>query len=109
MKGAFEFAIVMMFSMPVVVFGINFVEIMMHYNQARFLQNYIVTQVEHQNRLDQSVYELIDEGKKQCEACKVKITPFQERYRVEVSFPVEIPLIDYHATGKTSMMTQIIK
>lgn len=109
MKGAFEFAIVMLFSMPVVVFGINFVEIMMHYNQARFLQNYAVSQIEHQNRLDDSVYELIDEGKENCQACKVNITPVSNRYRVEVTFPIDIPLIDYHATGKTHMMTQIIK
>ena len=55
MKGAFEFGFIMLFSLPMIVFGIGFVEIMMNYNQARYLQNYTIMQIEHQNRLDDSV------------------------------------------------------
>ena len=108
MKSAFEFAFLMLFSLPFVVFGINFVEIVMNYNHARYLQNYAITQIEHQNRLDHSVWELIDEGKKYCDSCQVDIEEINQRYKVTVTFPIQIPLIQYEAIGKTSMMSQII-
>ena len=55
MKGAFEFGFIMIFALPMIVFGLNFMQILMTYNQARQYQNYVVTQIEHQNRLDDSV------------------------------------------------------
>ena len=109
MKGAFEFGIIMMFSLPLVVFGLNFMEIAMTYNQARQYQNYVVTQIEHQNNLDSIVYELIDDGKKYCESCKLDIQQINDRYDVKVTFPIEISLIDYHTNGVTHMLTQVIK
>lgn len=109
MKGAFEFGFIMMFSLPIVVFGLNFVEIIMTYNQARAFQNYAVTQIEHQNRLDESVYELIEDGKKYCSTCSISITPNAQRYDVKVTFPIQLPLIDYHANGTMHMLTQNIK
>lgn len=109
MKGAFEFGFIMMFSLPIVVFGINFMQIAMTYNQARQFQNYTVMQIEHQNRLDESVYELIDEGKKFCPACNIEITPVNQRYDVCVTFPIDITLVNYHAQGVTHLLTQNIK
>ena len=109
MKGAFEFGFIMIFSLPILVFGLNFVEIMMTYNQARQLQNYAVTQIEHQNRLDEHVYELIDEGSQYCPSCTVTITPYAQRYDVKVTFPIRLPLISYTTHGAMHMMTQIIK
>ena len=99
----------MLFSLPLVVFGINFMEIAMTYNQARQYQNYVVTQIEHQNNLDSIVYELIDDGKKYCESCKLDIQQVNDRYDVKVTFPIHIPLIDYHTNGVTHMLTQVIK
>lgn len=109
MKGAFEFGIIMMFSLPLVVFSLNFMEIALTYNQARQYQNYVVTQIEHQNNLDNTVYELIDEGKKYCETCKLEINPLNNRYDVKVTFPINIKLINYHSNGVTHMLTQTIK
>lgn len=109
MKGAFEFGFIMIFAMPILVFGINFLDIMMTYNQARQLQNYAITQIEHQNRLDDSVYELIDEGKKYCPECKVTITKMNQRYDVKVKFPISISFINYQSTGVTHSLTQTIK
>lgn len=109
MKGAFEFGFIMLFSLPMIVFGIGFVEIMMNYNQARYLQNYTIMQIEHQNRLDDSVYALIEEGKRYCDQCDVRIININERYRVTVTFPIRLPIINYEAKGMTSTLTQIIK
>ena len=109
MKGAFEFGFIMLFSLPMIVFGIGFVEVMMNYNQARYLQNYTIMQIEHQNRLDDSVYALIEEGKRYCDQCDVRIININERYRVTVTFPIRLPIINYEAKGMTSTLTQIIK
>ncbi|MGN1343538.1 MAG: hypothetical protein ACI4U3_03105 [Traorella sp.] len=109
MKGAFEFGIILMFSLPMVVFGLNFMEIAMTYNQARQYQNYVVMQIEHQNNLNEQVYELIEEGKKYCSTCHLDINEMNNRYDVKVTFPIDINLIDYHTQGITHMMTQIIK
>lgn len=109
MKGAFEISFIMMFSLPIIVFGMNFMQIVMTYNQARHFQNYIVTQIEHQNQLNHTVYELIDEGQKYCTSCSFNIHKNNDRYEVTVTFPIHIHLIDYHTNGVTRMMTQIIK
>lgn len=109
MKGAFEFSFVMMFSLPFIVFGLNFMQIVMTYNQARHFQNYIVTQIEHQNQLNDHVYELIDYGKKYCTTCNFDIKQISNRYEVSVTFPIDISIINYHSNGITKMMTQVIK
>lgn len=109
MKGAFELSIIMIFSLPFVVFGMNFMQIAMSYNQARYFQDFIVTQIEHQNKLNDNVRELIDEGHKFCSSCIYEIDQISDRYAVTVKFPIDIPLIDYHSKGVTKMMTQVIK
>ena len=109
MKGAFEFCIIMIFSIPLIVFGINFIQIAMSYNQARYFQDFIITQIEHQNKLNEHVKELIDDGQKFCSSCTYDITQINDRYLVTVKFPIDIPLIDYHSKGVTKMITQIIK
>lgn len=109
MKGAFELSIIMIFSLPFVVFGMNFMQIAMSYNQARYFQDFIVTQIEHQNKLNDSVLELIDEGQTFCSSCTYEIDQISDRYAVTVKFPIDIPLIDYHSKGVTKMMTQVIK
>ena len=109
MKGAFELSIIMIFSLPFVVFGMNFMQIAMSYNQARYFQDFIVTQIEHQNKLNDNVRELIDEGQKFCSSCTYEIDQINDRYAVTVKFPIDIPLIDYHSKGVTKMMTQVIK
>lgn len=109
MKGAFEFCFIFVFSMPLLVFGINFMQIAMSYNQARQYQNYAVTQIEHQNRFDESVNELIDEGKKYCSNCELSVIKNADRYDVKVTFPIRIPLINYSSRGVTHSLTQVIK
>ena len=109
MKGAFEFGFIMIFALPMIVFGLNFMQILMTYNQARQYQNYVVTQIEHQIRLDDSVYELIDNRKKYCSSCTLNITPTDQRYDVKVTFPIHLSLINYHTNGSLHMMTQVIK
>lgn len=109
MKGAFELAFIMMFSMPMLVLGINFVQIMMAYNQARFLQDYSISVIEHQNRLDDYVYQLIDEKALKYPDLTMDIRKHESRYQVKVTFPVEIPMIGYKNKGSVVTDTQIIR
>ncbi|MEG0959174.1 MAG: hypothetical protein RSE60_07375 [Erysipelotrichaceae bacterium] len=109
MKGAFELGFIMMFSMPVIVLGMNFVQIMMSYNQARYLQDYTISTIEHQNRLDDFVYELIQERASSHPELKLSVTQKDARFIVSVKFPVEIPLIGYASTGLVTTNTQIIR
>lgn len=109
MKGAFEFAFIMIFSMPMIILGMNFVQIMMAYNQARYLQDYSITTIEHQNRLDEYVYELIEEKAMHYPDLKLDIKKQDTRFLVSVKFPLNIALIGYESHGNVTTTTQIIR
>lgn len=109
MKGAFELSLVLIFAFPAIILGINFVEILMSYNQARYLQDYAISTIEHQNRLDQHVQDLIDDQANNYPSLKLTIHNEEERYSVQVTFPVKIALIGYTETGRIKTLTQIIR
>lgn len=109
MKGAFELSLILIFTFPAIILGINFVEILMSYNQARYLQDYAISTIEHQNRLDQHVQELIDDQTEKYPSLKLSIHNEEERYLVKVTFPIKIALIGYEETGCIQTLTQIIR
>lgn len=109
MKGAFELSLILIFAFPAILLGINFVEILMSYNQARYLQDYAISTIEHQNRLDHHVQELIDDQAQKYPSLKLTIHNEEERYLVQVTFPVKIALIGYEESGKVQTLTQIIR
>lgn len=109
MKGAFELSFVMLFAFPMIVLGVNFVEVLMAYNQARYLQDYAISTIEHQNRLDDHVQSLIDDHAERYPKLDLKIQNDRSRYLVTVTFPVKIALIGYEQLGSVSTLTQIIR
>ena len=108
MKGSFEFAFLMVFSMPFLVLGINFIDILMQYNHARYLKEYAVSAIEHQNRYDSSVEELITAVEEQYPNLALEIREVGERYQVKVSFPLRLPLIDYETMGEVASYTMLV-
>ncbi|MEG0823425.1 MAG: hypothetical protein RR929_02670 [Erysipelotrichaceae bacterium] len=108
MKGAFEYAFIMLFGLPIVVLGLNFVKVMMGYNQARYYQDFIVNTIEHQNRYDKDIEELIVEQKQLCSTCSVKVRSNKDRYLVEVRFPIKLSIVNYESKGVISTYTQQI-
>ena len=109
MKSAFESSFILLFTMPILFFCINFIEIMMHYNQARHFQNYIITQIEHQNRYDEDVIELIEPQLAYCYECNYYVHEEADRYRVSVQFLIDIHLLNYSTYGQSVSLTQPIK
>lgn len=109
MKGAFELGLVMLFGIPIFVTGLNFVQVMMNYNQARYYQDYAVTTIERQNRFDDDIKELIEDKKNLCKECKLNVKRDGERYLVEVHFPLNVSLLAYTGTGEVKTYTKQIR
>lgn len=96
MKGAFELAIILLVGFPMILLGINFVQIMMSYNNARHLSQYVVNTIEDQNRYDENVDELIlKDSNKICNSCLYTVESINDKYLVKVEFPVVVSLINY--------------
>lgn len=109
MKGAFELGLVMLFGIPIFVTGLNFVQVMMNYNQARYYQDYAVTTIERQNRFDDDIQELIEEKQGMCKECELHVIREDERYKVEVTFPLNVTLLSYTGTGEVKTYTKQIR
>lgn len=112
MKGAFELTLVIFFGMFFIVLGMSFVQIAMGYNQARVYQDYIITTIEHQNRYDDQIIELIQTKSSLCSKCIYSVDLVSEQpsvYEVKVQFPVNIPLINYASMGYAVSITQPIR
>lgn len=108
MKGSFEFAFLMMFSMPFIVLGINFMDVMMQYHHARYLKEYAVSAIEHQNRYDESVDELIKDVEEMYPELELVIQKAEERYLVKVEFPLRISLLNYETKGEVISYTMLV-
>jgi len=111
MKGAFETAIVIFFGMMFLWMGISMVQVMWAYNQARYMQEYVVSKIERQNRYDNDVHALILADAPDCEHCVLQITPEEtepRRLKVSVMFPIRISVFGIDATGKTVATTRPI-
>lgn len=108
MKGAFEYAFLMICAMPFIVIGMNFVEVMMQYNNARYLKEYAISAILHQNRYDESVDALIAPQAALYPDLDLEIAKTDERFLVTVRFPVQIPILDYAMNGEVTSYTMLV-
>ena len=74
MKAAFEFGFVFLFGMLFIVLGMSFGSIILTQNQARVYGETVLALIEHQNRYDASVADLIAQNPIQCRVCTSSVT-----------------------------------
>jgi len=108
MKGAFELGLVFLFGMMFVILSMSFSQVILTQNQARAYGETILIMIEHQNRYDDSVKDLILANPIQCSVCTSTVTqePLTQRYRIKVTYPLSIPLFDYQKTGVIELITR---
>ncbi len=94
MKGAFEYAIFLILSLPIVVIVIELSAIAFDYQAARNLQQYTIATIEQQNRYDKDIEALIDIDKL-CLNCELEVTNQANRYVVSVNFPIKLNSLNF--------------
>jgi hypothetical protein len=101
MKGSFEFAFIMTFVMMFLVIGLGLIRIMIQYQDAKMLQERIVAYIEVMDHFDeQSLAQLTSISI--CSQCVVSYEADEyNRIEVIVTFPLNLPIIDW------SMQTKI--
>lgn len=108
MKGVFESYLLIFFGMTFVLLGFSMVKTTLEYNQARLYQETIVSLIERHNRYDHDIKVLIDQSKYKCRACTFSVSSHEDKYIVDVSFLVKIPLINFYKTASIKTLTQNI-
>jgi len=110
MKGAYEFGLVFMAGMMFVILGMSFSAIILTQNQARIYGETILAVIEHQNRYDDSVSQLIQNNPIQCSVCSFAVTQdaLTSRYLVSVRYPLSIPVLNYEQTAVIQLMSRPI-
>jgi hypothetical protein len=108
MKGAFELGMVFLFGMMFVVLGMSFTQVILSQNQARLYGETILALIEHQNRYDASVDQLIQSHPIQCSFCSFSITQDEltQRYQIKVSYPLSIPLLNVEKSAMIQLITR---
>lgn len=110
MKGAFEFGFIFLFGMMFVILGMSFSVVILTQNQARVYAETILALIEHQDRYDDSVIQLIQSNPIQCNVCTSSVTrdELTQRYLITVSYPLSIPLLNYEQTAVIRLITRQI-
>ncbi len=108
MKGAFEYALLMLVGIPLVCVVVNLGEVAIELNQARVLQESVVAILEHQNRYDEQVALLIAQETSSCKSCEVHVQRAGLRYQVEVEFPIQIQWLNLKRKGLLKTYTYYI-
>ena len=93
MKGAFETALVIIFGMMFMVMGIDYMRVILVNNKARLYAENILAIIEHQNRYDIDVEELIRVSDIQCSVCQYQV--FEHLFPYEVRFVLHLLLLKY--------------
>lgn len=109
MKGAFELGLVFLFGMMFVLLGMGFSQIILTHNQARMSAENALSIIEHQNRYDADVAELIAASPIRCGVCRLTITYDEattQRYRIHVVYPVRIPLLNFVSTTEIILISR---
>lgn len=107
MKGAFETCLIMFFGMFYVALGTSLIAVTLSYNDARMLQDALVSAIENQNGYSPIVDELVQNRKVRCHNCVYAVNGFAETgYEVSISFPIVIPLIQFQLNGSVKTLTQ---
>lgn len=101
MKGAFEFAFILTIVMMFLVIGIGLIRIMIQYQDAKMLQERILAHIEVMDEFnEQSLSQL--KSTANCSQCKISYETDQyNRVEVIITFPLDLPIIDW------SLNTQI--
>lgn len=111
MKGAFETGLVIIFGMMFMVMGIDYMRVILINNKARLYAENILAIIEHQNRYDKDVEELIKSSNIQCSVCQYQILEHvesQDRLWVVVTFPIEMNHLNYFTQSEIRLLTRPI-
>lgn len=109
MKGAFETALVLLFGMMFLLMGMDYVRLMLYNNRARLLAEHALAMVEHQNRYDWTVQQLIDQSIHPCAVCHLSIEPhevYPERKWIIVSYPLTLAHLNVHQRTHIRLLTR---
>lgn len=108
MKGAFELGLVFLFGMMFVILGMSFSGVILTQNEARVFAETVQAIIEHQNRYDDSVLQLIQANPIQCAHCTSTVTQdaMTSRYFITVRYPLSIPLLNYKNTAAIRLITR---
>ena len=100
MKGAFEM-------MGLFCFGIMFISLLAYgginlaiYQQARCYQEMIVAVIEHNYGYNDEAMMQLESSTKICSLCNYSISDSEQgsfKYRIEVSYPIVFPVIEYQS------------
>ena len=105
MKGGIELSLVLSFGMMFLMASISVVGVMISYNNARFMQEQIVSLIEYYNKYDEEVIDHI-QILHQCNDCQYMIESHPtNRYHVKISFPIRVLFVEYHALAHVSGFT----
>lgn len=111
MKGAFETALVIIFGMMFMVMGIDYMRVILVNNKARLYAENILAIIEHQNRYDLDVEELIRVSDIQCSVCQYQVFEHAEsldRLWIVVSYPIEMSHLNYVGRTEIRLLTRPI-
>jgi len=109
MKGAFELFLVLVFGMMFMIMGIDYTGVILLNNQARMMAENTLAILEHQNRLDSDVQNLIDASPVKCDRCNLMLEThpeYPERIWVIVSYPVSLAHLGYQAKAEVKLLSR---
>lgn len=108
MKGAFEYCALMLVSLPLIVLLFCFVEILFGYQQSRHLQEYAISLIEHHDRYDDQIAQLLNEKQDICNNCSIFVNELEQYYEVKVIFPIHLGIINISMNGEVRTVTKKI-
>lgn len=111
MKGAFETGLVIIFGMMFMVMGIDYMRVILVNNKARIYAENILAIIEHQDRYDLDVDELIQKSSIQCSVCQYQVIEHNEssnRLWIVVTFPIEMKHLNYFTLSEIRLLTRPI-
>jgi len=111
MKAGFETGLIFFFGMMFLIMSLSMTNVVLMYNQARLTQENALSLIEHQNRYDEEVQEMIMQTARLCNGCTLNITKsdlYEYRYVVSVMFPIHLPLFGFTGMGSTEAMTRVV-
>lgn len=109
MKGAFETGLVLFFGMLFVIMGMDYVGVLFRNNQARMLAENTLAIIEHQNRYDQNVQNLIDQSPLQCVTCSLSLqahAQYPSRIWVVVRYPIQLSHLNYSTFSEIRLLSR---
>ncbi|HET6785078.1 MAG TPA: hypothetical protein VFH18_03575 [Erysipelotrichaceae bacterium] len=109
MKGAFETALVILFGMMFMVMGIDYMRVVLMNNKARLYAENILAIIEHQNRFDIDVEELIQTSSVKCSECHYQVIEHSlssDRLWIIVTYPIEMSHLNYLAQTDIRLLTR---